>query len=153
MNHSFYNILFMNSNGLNPVDTPRKNNIEFNESGKNLEILLFERCLRRMTLAECMYILNEDNYNKNLEDFRKDFTKINKNIKNLIIKEDGIFKEFNKIFNCEVYDIILRNSLINSDDIYDEDKDKNIFNSIYVDDMDMKNDVLGCIRNIKSMYN
>lgn len=153
MNHSFYNILFMNSNGLNPVDTPRKNNIEFNESGKNLEILLFERCLRRMTLAECMYILNEDNYNKNLEDFRKDFTKINKNIKNLKIKEDGIFKEFNIIFNCEDYDIILKNSLINSDDIYDEDKDKNIFNSIYVDDMDMENDVLGCIRNIKSMCN
>ena len=50
--------------GINPIE---------NKNGKNIERLLFNHCLYRMTLSENIYILNENNYNKSIEDFREDF--------------------------------------------------------------------------------
>ena len=65
------------------------------KSGKNLERILFNRCLYRMNLAECLFILNEKNYNKTLEEFREGFNEIK--VEDLEIDKEGIFSEFNEI--------------------------------------------------------
>ena len=142
INHNFYNLLFMQSNGMNSVETPRKNNIEINESGKNLERLLFDRCLYRMTLSECMYILNEKNYEKSLEKFREDFDDIKEDY--LLIEKNGIFSEFNAIFQIKDYKLLLINSIMVSDDNYDNDDNK--LKTCFIDDIEDENDVLGFIR-------
>ena len=64
INHEFYNILFLLSKGFYPIETPRKKKLAERESGKNLEMLLFNRRVTKMTIQESMYILNEKNYEK-----------------------------------------------------------------------------------------
>ena len=141
MNHNFYNLLFMQSNGMNAVETLRKNNIEISESGKNLERLLFDRCLYRMTLFECIYILNEKNYDKSLEKFREDFNDIKEN--DLLIENNGIFSEFNSIVTF-MDNNLLTNSIMVSDDNYDHDENK--LKTYFIDNIEDENDVLGFIR-------
>ena len=141
MNHNFYNLLFMQSNGMNAVETPRKNNIEISESGKNLERLLFDRCLYRMTLFECIYILNEKNYDKSLEKFREDFNDIKEN--DLLIENNGIFSEFNSIVTF-MDNNLLTNSIMISDD--NNDNDENKLKTYFIDNIEDENDVLGFIR-------
>ena len=71
INHEFYNLLLMHSNGQIPVETPRKQYIEEREGGKNMERLLFDKPGGKLSLKECLYLLNEKNYEKNLQDFKK----------------------------------------------------------------------------------
>ena len=140
INHNFYNLLFLHSNGLNTLKTPRKKDIEMSESGKNLERLLFNRCLYRMTLAECIYLLNEKNYSKSLEKFREDFNEIK--IEDLTISEEGIFVEFNEFFKIKDYRLLLNEAIMVSSDIGDE-KDNNFLKCSFIDDIGDENDVLG----------
>ena len=140
INHNFYNLLFLHSNGLNTLKTPRKKDIEISESGKNLERLLFNRCLYRMTLAECIYLLNEKNYSKSLEKFREDFNEIK--IEDLTISEEGIFVEFNEFFKIKDYRLLLNEAIMVSSDIGDE-KDNNFLKCSFIDDIGDENDVLG----------
>ena len=142
MNHIFYDLLFLHSNGINDVETPRKNNIEISESGKNLERLLFKRVLYRMTLPECMYILNEKNYNKSLEDFREDFNGINNCPSK--IDDNGIFSKFNSIFKLTDFRSLFNNALMVSDDNYDEGEIR--LEDFFINDIEDENDVLGFIR-------
>ena len=142
MNHLLYDLLFLQSNGINEVETPRKNNIEISESGKNLERLLFKRVLYRMTLPECMFILNENNYNKSLEDFREDFNEIN-NCPSKII-ENGIFSKFNSIYEIKDCNSLFLNAIMVSDDNYEEDEIK--FENFFIDDIEDDSDVLGFLR-------
>ena len=142
MNHLLYDLLFLQSNGINEVETPRKNNIEISESGKNLERLLFKRVLYRMTLPECMFILNENNYNKSLEDFREDFNEIN-NCPSKIV-ENGIFSKFNSIYEIKDCNSLFLNAIMVSDDNYEEDEIK--FENFFIDDIEDDSDVLGFLR-------
>ena len=48
-----------------------------------------------MNLTECLFILNEKNYNKTLEEFREGFNEIK--VEDLEIDKEGIFSEFNEI--------------------------------------------------------
>ena len=139
MNHNFYNILFLHSNGLNTVRTPRKNNIEQSESGKNLERLLFNRCLYRMNLAECLYILNEKNYSKTLDEFREGFNEINVN--DLKIDKEGIFYEFNEFFKIKDYNLLLNGAIMVSSD--SDDHYNNFLKDSFIDNIGDENDVLG----------
>ena len=42
-----------------------------------MELLLFGRILENISLKEALYILNEDNYKKNIFQFKEDFEKLN----------------------------------------------------------------------------
>ena len=144
INHQFYNILFLHSNGYFPVETPRKKKIDERESGKNLEILLFNRRVRRITLEESLYILNEKNYEKNLGDFRTGFNELK--TEDITIGENGIFSEFNDILKeTKKGKELLKNCLISTDDIRD---DEGILSDCFIDNVEDENDVLGFIRNI-----
>ena len=142
MNHLFYDLLFLQSNGINEVETPRKYNIEISESGKNLERLLFKRVLYRMTLPECMYILNEENYNKSLKDFRDDFNEINSYP--LKIVENGIFSKFNSIYEIKNCKSLFANAIMVSDDNQDDGEIR--FENFFIDEIEDDSDVLGFLR-------
>ena len=119
-----------------------KKKIDERESGKNLEMLLFNRRVKRITLEESMYILNERNYNKNLDDFRTSFNELKEDD----IKTDGIFSKFNEILKeSKKNGEILKNCFIATDDM---DDDEGILSNCFIDNTDDENDVLGFIRKI-----
>ena len=142
MNHLFYDLLFLQSNGINEVETPKIYNIEISDNGKNLERLLFKRVLYRMTLPECMYILNEENYNKSLKDFRDDFNEINSYP--LKIVENGIFSKFNSIYEIKNCKSLFANAIMVSDDNQDDGEIR--FENFFIDEIEDDSDVLGFLR-------
>ena len=92
------------------IKTPRKKNYKGEaEGGLYLEYLLFNRVLKDINLGEILYILNEENYGKSLNDFRIGFQKLDK--KDLEIK--GIFSGYNKHINLNTISIsTLKNTII-----------------------------------------
>ena len=50
--------------------------LKFKEGGYYLEIALFGRIIKNISYGETLYILNEDNYEKSLEEFKKGFMKL-----------------------------------------------------------------------------
>lgn len=94
LNHNLYNMCYYHSNGLIPLKTPRKKNLgSMRESGREMEILLFGSILSPMNINQIRYLLNEENFNKGVIEYRNDFIALNE--KDLIIK--GEFEHFNKI--------------------------------------------------------
>ena len=67
---------------LKSSNIPRKEYLSFREVGYYLELLLFGKVIKTLSLEEAEYILNSDNYYKSLEDFRKGFKKVSDNEKN-----------------------------------------------------------------------
>ena len=60
-------------------------NLRGKEIGEKLEIKLFGRVIQKLTINEAIFILNIQNYNKKLDEFKKAFTDCNnKNINELI---------------------------------------------------------------------
>ena len=58
------------------------------DSGETMEILLFGRVLFSLTIKEALYILNIDNYKKDLKTFKTDFSKCNnQDIKDILSNE------------------------------------------------------------------
>ena len=141
INHEFYNIFLMHSNGTIPLLTPRKQNINEREGGNNMEKLLFNQILHKISLLECMYLLNEKNYNKSLNDFKVGFNECKK--EDLIIEKGGIFEEFNKILDIENFTELSKTSNIRCND---DSNDSNVLNDAFIDDLENSNDVLGFIR-------
>ena len=100
LNHNFHNYYYCSKNGSEPLKTPRKKAINERESGNNMERVLFGRVLNELTLKQIFYILNEDNYKKPLNQFRKEFLEL----KNDDCKCKGIFKEYSNMF-CKTNDL------------------------------------------------
>ena len=106
--HAEQDIIFFKGNNkyliLSPTRTVRKdkkgNDIEIKEGGMSFEYLLFGKIVDRIDLFQCLYIMNEKNYDQNLAQFRENFQNIGKLVKdskgetNLIKIENGIFKMF-----------------------------------------------------------
>lgn len=138
LNHEFYNIIFLHSNGDLPLETPRKKKISQRESGRNLEMILFGREIKKINLSEALYILNEKNYEKNLEKFREGFNEK----KDDDLKLEGIFKEFNELHYIKEFNEIAKESTMTCDDIGDD----NAFEGSFIEDLEDSNDVLGFIR-------
>ena len=97
--HTFSAILSYVNNSESLEDTPRKKNFNINEGGYYVEMALFGRIIKTLTYFEALYILNTDNYNKSLEQFRADFQSIKKEnidingpFKNLNIQEKEKYK-------------------------------------------------------------
>ena len=142
INHEFYNIFLMHSNGKIPINTPRKKFIDESEGGNNMEKLLFNQKIYRMSIKQCMYILNEKNYEKSLTEFKKGFNELKK--EDLKIDEnDGIFKECNSILNMNNFEEISIKSNIKCND---EDINSDYLIDSYMDDIGIDNDILGIIR-------
>ena len=124
--------------GLILLKLQEKKNIEKSESGKNLERLLFNRCLYRMNLAEGLYILNEKNYNKTLEKFREGFNEIK--VEDLEIDKEGIFTEFNEIIKFKNNFLLNGPIMVSSEN---DEKDDNFLKNSFIDNIGDENDVLG----------
>ena len=97
--HTFSAILSYVGNSESLEDTPRKKNFNINEGGYYVEMALFGSILKTLTYYEALYILNIDNYNKTLEEFRAGFQSIKK--EHLNIK--GPFKYLENIQEREKY--------------------------------------------------
>ena len=82
--HSINAIISFKENDLQLHETPRKKYLNFKEGGYYLEIALFGRVIEKLTYKEALYILNENNYNKSLEEFRKGFMELS--YQDLVIK-------------------------------------------------------------------
>ena len=93
LNHNFHNYYYCVQNGYESLKTPRKNEIEEREGGNNIERILFGRILNELTLKQALYILNEENYSKPLNQFRDDFLKLD----DKFCKCKGVFNEYEKI--------------------------------------------------------
>lgn len=110
--HLFDCIPYYENNCSISIRTPRKKNYkEKREGGRYLELLLFNDVLETVNLAQILYVLNESNYDKTLEDFKLGFE--NLDVKDLII--EGIFKEYSKyiIYDNKKSKSELTNLLIN----------------------------------------
>lgn len=83
------------------------------ESGETMEILLFGRVLFSLTIKEALYILNVDNYIKDLKTFKADFGKCNN-------------KDIKEILSNENLHLVLKNLDINKEEIM-----KNMTNENY----------------------
>ena len=100
INHANQIIIFFKGSDKNLIDSPVRifeGNISSSEGGESLEYLLFGKKINRLNLFECLYILNEENYEQDLQQFRENFIKINDIVKKtegkteLIKIKDGIF--------------------------------------------------------------
>ena len=108
-----------------------------------MENLLFNNTLKRLNLAQSLYILNERNYNKSLSEFRKGFNETK--IDDLTVDIDGIFSEFselNDVLKKPDFDNIIKNIIIAGDN---EDNDESFINNCFIEAED-EDDVLGFIR-------
>ena len=114
-NHNLYNILYFHENGSIPLDTPRRGDGSEKEGGIDLELLLFGKKINTLSLKEALYILNEENYNKNIFQFKEDFKKLyfpNENKEDYKIK--GVFHQYtipDKILNEKKIQFILNLNL------------------------------------------
>ena len=108
--------------------------LKLNYDTKNLELLLFDKIIKNLTYGEALYILNEKNYSKSLEEFRKGFKKHKD--EDLII--EGDFKNFNINKISEINRLKSSIYIRNEDDNNSIDDLRNIKISI-----PLKNDVIG----------
>ena len=89
--HIINAVLAFIENKLKLNDTFRKKYINFKYGGYNLELALFGKVIKNLSYGEVLYILNEDNYFKSLDNFKKGFKELSN--QDLIIK--GSFNNFN----------------------------------------------------------
>ena len=144
INHEFYNIFLKHSNGKIPLMTSRKQCIDESEGGKNMEMLLFNQLIRKLSLMQCMYLLNEKNYEKSLIEFRDGFNALK--IEDLIIDSNGVFPELNNILKIENFEQSAKASTIRCNE-----EDSNSLLDTYIDDLENVNDVLGSIRDLSKL--
>ena len=93
LNHNFHNYYYYCKNGKEPLKTPRKMYGNEREGGNNMERIFFGRVLNVLSLRQALFILNEENYKKPLNQFRQEFLEL----KDFNCKPIGIFKEYSKM--------------------------------------------------------
>ena len=93
-----------------------------------MENLLFGQVLNKLTVKQALYILNEDNYNKSINQFRNDFIEL----KGCECKD--IFKDYSEI-----------NKNLNISNDYTVIRFKSNQHNIPYISISLKNDVLGFI--------
>ena len=133
-NHNYYNNYYFISNCTIPLKTPRRENVNIRESGRHLELLLFNRIMHRINISEALYILNEKNYEKNVNDFSEDFNELKKEDLNIV----GVFAEFNSIKTIKEFESFEMETLIRTEPGGEED-----FNNDTFIDVKDENDVFG----------
>ena len=104
INHLNQDILYFKGNDITLFFSPKRKNLKGEDGGANLEEILFGRRIKDLRMLECFYILNEDNYNQSLKNFRKNFENLyNNNIdfseKIKYLKNNKIDKMFKEFFD------------------------------------------------------
>ena len=102
INHMNQNILYYRGNDKKLFLTPKREDIKGEDGGENLENILFGRKIESLKILESFYILNENNWEQSLDDFKKNFKNLYDNSVNYSEKikyvknnnEDIIFKKF-----------------------------------------------------------
>ena len=103
INHASHVIIFFKGNNKDLINSPERiinENLSSTEGGFSLEYILFGDVISRINLFQCLYIMNEKNYDQELSQFRENFMKIQdivietKGETELIKIENGIFKRF-----------------------------------------------------------
>ena len=103
INHANQVIIFFKGNNKDLINSPERiinENLSSKEGGFSLEYILFGDVISRINLFQCLYIMNEKNYDQELSQFRENFMKIQdivietKGETELIKIENGIFKRF-----------------------------------------------------------
>jgi len=103
INHANQVIIFFKGNNKDLINSPERiinENLSSTEGGFSLEYILFGDVISRINLFQCLYIMNEKNYDQELSQFRENFMKIQdivietKGETELIKIENGIFKRF-----------------------------------------------------------
>jgi hypothetical protein len=128
LNHNFYNMFYHQENGNIPLKTPRKKNLLIREGGRIMEILLFGKIIENINIIEALYILDENNYNKDIYQFKNDFENISQieTPKNRYTIK-GEFSEYNSVYNdnelLSLGSQIITISLEESENIYIESFD------------------------------
>ena len=142
INHVNQVIIFFKGNNKDLINSPGRiinENLSLKEGGFSLEYILFGDAVRRINLFQCLYIMNEKNYDQELSKFRENFMKIQdivietKGETKLIKIENGIFKSF---YDNVIQDI---NSLLS--DL--EDKTILVIPSIYIENTNKTGDNKG----------
>jgi ATP sulfurylase len=97
-------MFYYHENGNIPLKTPRNEGLAIREGGRAMELLLFGKIIHNLNIKQALYILNENNYNKNVYQFKEDFEKLcqpSEKINDCRIA--GEFSEYNLIDNNEVF--------------------------------------------------
>ena len=135
--HSINAIISFKENDLQLHETPRKKYLNFKEGGYYLEIALFGRVIKKLTYKEALYILNENNYNKSLEEFRKGFMELS--YQDLVIKGQFDYLNSKDESKLKTSDDSVTIKAKEDNDEFDEFENLNI-------SIPLRNDILG--RNI-----
>ena len=101
LNHANHGILYFKSNEKEMMETPEREGFRTGkEGGSNLEEILFDKKIVNFTLLEALYIINEKNFEQNLNDYKNNFLKmrnylipLGKKLEYLKIPKGGIFEE------------------------------------------------------------
>ena len=135
--HAINTVISFLENKLKLTETPRKKYLKFKEGAYYMEIALFGRVIKTLSYGEALYILNEDNYKKSLNDFRKGFMELPVN---MVIK--GPFSDFN-LNNINDIDEIKTTISIKAkrDDVDDNDDEKDVLNHIKIS-IPLRNDLI-----------
>jgi len=101
MNHINQDILYFKENNISMLHTPKREGFKTGkEGGNNLEEILFGRKIVRIGFLESLYILNEKNFEQDLDNYKMNFLNLysytidfKKKKKFLDIPKNGIFGE------------------------------------------------------------
>ena len=134
INHLNQDILYFIGGYTNEFETPKRYDLKENDGEEYLEEILFGKKIDRLKILECFYLLNENNYNQSLDNFKTNFENLYSNkieysekIKYLknndpeatfreIFDEINNYKE-NKFKKIELYGINTKNQNIAFDDM------------------------------------
>ena len=105
INHANQIIIYFKGNKIDLINSPERelkdgNNTKVKEGGIILEYILFGKIISNINLLECLYIMNEDNYKQDINEFKNNFMNLRELVKvseeetKFIKIENGIFKDF-----------------------------------------------------------
>ena len=99
LSHNFYSYILEYYNYANlSFESPRREFLDIREGGIYVELILFGRNVNKINLEQVLFLLNEDNYGKDLKSYQRDFVNLqeNKEIK-------GTFNYFDVLITNEEF--------------------------------------------------
>ena len=133
-NHNFYNYYYFSTINSIPLKTTRKKDISLRESGRFIELLMFNQVLQCINISQALYILNEKIYNKTINEFNEGFNLL----KDDDLKIEGVFHEFNLLGGFDKFSEIDKETKISTE----PSKKINFQTDYFIEILD-DNDVLG----------
>ena len=121
INHVNQILIYFKGNEKDLINSPerefeelrnKKGKVNISEGGMSIEYILFGKSMTEINLLECLYIMNEENYDQDLKKFKENFMNIKEIVKEsngetkFIKIENGIFKSFYQKSIKEIESII-----------------------------------------------